>query len=415
MTPGITLSERLMSTKIGDFCIIIYVVLAVAFDDGSLPVQLARIFLAFGAITDLATKSFRFNAVQVWQALFILHIWLSTMWAMDIDNAKGVALTTLINGACLVALVFLVQDDSKRINLFLVCMMVSPLLLMLRVGISNGFFVFFDTRVVGETSANTIGMTAALAFCLSFVSFTQRALTPRWISSTFLALNLAITILSASRKALVILVLVVVIYSILLPGAHAASRIFRAVLVSVSALIGYGLIMYVDPLYRLVGHRIETMINGLIGTGEVDDSTQTRMGLIEYGVGWFREKPWLGYGGDNFRALMEVYYPGRPTEYSHNNFIELLVNFGVIGLVLFYWIYYTIIRTGFKKHQALQPIQTMILSLVISLLVIEYGFVDYYSRVFMAFVAVAWVAICTDTLNRTGQKIETGRSPTHAF
>ena len=63
--------------------------------------------------------------------------------------------------------------------------------------------------------------------------------------------------------------------------------------------------------------------------------------MIQYGMDYFKERPLLGHGIENFRYLyaQEV---GKET-YSHNNYIELLVNNGIVGLLLYYSFYISVI------------------------------------------------------------------------
>lgn len=49
-------------------------------------------------------------------------------------------------------------------------------------------------------------------------------------------------------------------------------------------------------LIPVLEREIECLKEQGLGTGVVDASTNTRMGLIEDGLSWFSKKPILGYG-----------------------------------------------------------------------------------------------------------------------
>jgi len=391
-----------MSATVADVAIFLYVTISVIFDDGSPPVQVARVLLILGAATDLTTKRFTRNRIQLWQCSFVAFAALSTIWAWNTENAWAITTTLCVNGICVVVIAYLIRGDPRRVKILLLGLVIAPPLLMLRVAASYGILAFFGTRATDTTSANIVGMTAAFGFCLAYLGFSERVFAARWVCGLFIALNLAVTVLSASRKALLIVGVAILAYAILNRRSRAGARFFKILLVCAVILIAYWLIMSVGILYELVGNRIQTMFDGFFGSGVVDASTSTRIDLVDSGMEWFREKPWAGHGGDNFRYLMEIYNPRDNAYYAHNNFVELLVDFGVIGLALFYWMYAYIIAAGVKRRRSLQPLEAMILSLMIALVINEYGFVSYYDRVFMLFVTVAWAVLCTGTFRSPG-------------
>lgn len=393
-----SVADKMGSIRVADIVIACYVVLGIVFEDGSIIVQVSRVMLVTIAAFELAVKPFRANLVQLWQVLFVAFAASSVSWAHDESSAQQMALTLAINGACITAFVYLAQGDPLRVRVFVVSAMVAPLLLMTRLAMEGGLLVFLETRSADGTSANFVGMTAAFGFAFAYLCHKHRLSLGRWIASILMAGNLGVVLLSASRKALLIVVLVMLLFSWFdrtKGGSPRAAKVLSAAIVGIA---GYWSIMNVQSLYVLVGWRIEAMINGFFGGGTVDDSTTTRMRLIENGSEWFGEQPWIGYGADNFRALMASYEPRMSPQYAHNNFIELAVNFGMVGVVLFYWFYVMVIVLGLRRGNSLSATGAMFLSVLIGLLSVEYGMVDYFSRIFMLYVAMAWVVLQSDTL-----------------
>lgn len=155
----------------------------------------------------------------------------------------------------------------------------------------------------------------------------------------------------------------------------------------------YFAVMNIPFLYDMVGYRLELMISGLLGGGAVDASTSTRMGLVEHGINFFLSSPWIGHGGANFAALNAFYYRANAGCYAHNNFIEILADYGVIGFILYYWIYIFMIAKTIKRLKTTSNLQLMVFSLLVTLLIMEYGFVSYYDRFFQAFLAFAFCVL----------------------
>ena len=86
-------------------------------------------------------------------------------------------------------------------------------------------------------------------------------------------------------------------------------------------------------LYEVLGSRVEDMIFQMfgIGNGKYSNSTKVREIMIMEGVRFFLDHPFIG-GGTNYFALRTTTGYG----YSHNNFIEILCNMGLIGVALYY-------------------------------------------------------------------------------
>lgn len=77
--------------------------------------------------------------------------------------------------------------------------------------------------------------------------------------------------------------------------------------------------------------RIENMFNTITsGTGSVDYSFIDRFNLAIYGLRLFTSKPLFGYGYDQVQ-----FYTWGKDAFSHNNFVELLASFGILGFLIF--------------------------------------------------------------------------------
>lgn len=112
----------------------------------------------------------------------------------------------------------------------------------------------------------------------------------------------------------------------------------------------------------------------------------TRTDMARLGLDLWRERPLFGQGANQFRV---IYF--RPT-YSHNNYIELLANNGLIGLFTFYSFFILLARRYLRaaKSGGVPPfLYTWSLSFMAMLLFLDIGVVSYYSKqVWLAYIVL---------------------------
>ena len=95
-------------------------------------------------------------------------------------------------------------------------------------------------------------------------------------------------------------------------------------------------------LYNMVGIRIEGMLStlGLLKktSSLVDASTVERSGMIQKGIELFWKHPLLGNGWNSFAAKSGYHV------YAHSTFIEIAVAMGVIGLTIYLFVYFYLLK-----------------------------------------------------------------------
>ena len=158
-------------------------------------------------------------------------------------------------------------------------------------------------------------------------------------------------------------------------------------------VILYVAIINIPILYNMVGNRIESMIAMLLGnTSGADSSSVIRFRLISWGMEWYKKKPLLGYGIDNYRAVLMVYHPDYPSSYyAHNNYVELLVDVGIIGLIMYYWNYILMFIRGIKYRNKITNYEILFLGMLVALMVNEYGLVSYYNKYIQILLLIIWI------------------------
>jgi O-antigen ligase len=136
----------------------------------------------------------------------------------------------------------------------------------------------------------------------------------------------------------------------------------------------FGDVLYLLNRNVLAFNRLTQMFDGQ------ESSFSERKYLISLGYKIWRQSPLVGEGLGQFAATSGF------GKYSHNNYIEILVSGGVIALLLYYSIYTQIIYYAFKSQR--NEI-TYSLLIVITMLLLDTAAVNFVSRSFMLFTAVA--------------------------
>lgn len=226
-------------------------------------------------------------------------------------------------------------------------------------------------------NVNTIGILASIGVIIQLDEmFTKKKFTflpLLCIPSVFL---IAVT---QSRKALVMVVmgLALILWFRNINSKNFFKTMFRLILYAGIGVIVVSFILSL-PIFAGLMERMQTMINGFTGEGKVDSSTLVRQEMVEIGMETFRKYPFFGIGMGNSGELLKMHI-GKDA-YLHNNFIELLASGGIVGFAIYYSMYiYLIVK--FWQHRKHKTDEYVIcLTLMLVLLVMDYGRVSYYAK-----------------------------------
>src|SRR5690606_24792031 len=97
-----------------------------------------------------------------------------------------------------------------------------------------------------------------------------------------------------------------------------------------------------------------------------------------------------GYGIDNYRYKFGIDYGGY-FAYSHNNFIEILVGTGILGIISFYLAKIFIIKDlySIKENNSKKALNYLFIALVVSYFFLSISSVYYYSKQYSIVIVMA--------------------------
>lgn len=133
-------------------------------------------------------------------------------------------------------------------------------------------------------------------------------------------------LLTGSKKGIIVILLVAIMMYLSFRGG------FKYVFFPIAIFLGIYAIFNIPLLYNVVGYRIRDMFAS-IGIGEAvthAQSTTIRNRYIIMGLKSMWHHPLFGGGMNYFQFINDAKY------YSHNNYVEMLNNFGIIGTAIYY-------------------------------------------------------------------------------
>lgn len=308
----------------------------------------------------------------IWVFLFWSYAIISSIWSDSISLAlnKTILVGGLYAGVLLLFIVYDIknEDDFKcYINIYLISMLVLLTMLVITTPIS-----VWGTERLGESvglNSNTLGMTMSVAAFAAV--FAARYWKQKWICYVLAVLFGAVSLYSGSRKAFLMLLMLLSVYLIL------RTKGFKALLVVACVCMGcailYQVIMINDGLYNVLGKRLEILF-----TGADSGSTNIRAFMREYAMGMFLEKPIAGHGMNAFYIrMLDINYQLKA--YSHCNYTELLACYGIIGFTIYYILIGRIAFYGALLYKKNKAMSAFLAALICAFLIRDYGSVSYYS------------------------------------
>lgn len=363
-------------------CIILFILTSLVFGNGSIVTAGSKLLLVIASIPVMVDPSFWKTKWQywVWCLLFLSFCWLSYLWTYDTATSLRYLPTISFVYICNIALLVLLHYTDYSVfywfRLFVFASVAMCIYFLYKEGFHYGVD---DVRGDTEINLNTIGMLSAFSCSLAvffYIEEVESRFRIMWMG--IILLFIFMILLSASRKALVIPIIIFSIYKVFSGGlSNVPKNVFISLLLVCLCL---WMVLSIPILYEMIGYRVEGLINGYLSTdGEVDSSTSTRMMLIEFGMLIFPQEMWLGHGIATFRFLKEAMLGGT-AYYAHNNYIELLVDIGLIGTVLYYSFYIFVLFKLYKHiRKTTDRFSIILFAIIVALMISQYGFVAYYN------------------------------------
>lgn len=286
-----------------------------------------------------------------WFGLFTLVIFCSKMWAYSTSSDSKTTLTVFRIFVIGVAIFFYVDCKEKAISIMLSFMIgcITMGVLALVTSYSAIGTTQFGAKI-GQ-HRNQIGATSAALTGISYFFSKQYRFKNGKLLIIFFTL---LTLITGSRSSILQIVLIFFLY--VLFGRESISNKVKQI--SIFLFVGgfvVSVIYFVPFLYQNIWVRFVNAFLTVAGDEIADSSAQGRDYYKQIALYMFSQKPWIGYGVDGFKCFLRdnPYFVGvylRPV-YAHCNYAEIAADFGILGLITWYFPIFKVIVHWFKNRR----------------------------------------------------------------
>lgn len=365
-----------------------------------------------GFIAFVQAKNFYLNKSIIFYICFVAYALLSTLWATSPQLARTgffvVALTLLI----LFIFYFILREANIDINILFgyICLagIFTYIYLVLKYGISVTWCIR-DENFAGADlyNANSTGKLYCLAAICGFI----RAKNIEANRCLYIVLSVALSVLMllSGSKTNLIFAMIFIIIIMFLKQRGTGNKILIILLSPFLICSVYFLVMYVPVLYNAIGYRFIEIFDFLGGEVEKYSSTWYRMTMYHNGINAFVKQPFLGYGMSNASLYNVFEYVYQSGVYLHSNYLELLVDLGIVGTVLYYLIYFYALKWNLYKYKESDEIAMAFIALVVAFMVTDISSVSYLSRPSVILIITACL-YGTDSLSREDELLQNNRT-----
>lgn len=388
-------------------------------------IQILFITLCGPSLIQKTNKGYLLNRI-----LLITFILLSVIWAFDF-NYYLKSLLSIIQIFVITILIFGYIDSPEKINKMISYIIIAGVVLTINLLISTplsewkNIIYYSSSKIVDiSSSQGRLGKTVSMhpnsfacsvLICLFCVFYRILNTKERKFKYILLFMTLLfLLVLSKSRSTLIEMIIglgIIFVFN----EKSGYKKFFYILICIVFGIACLNAIMKIPTLYNLVGYRMEGLFNIFNKVnGSADASTKTRLDFIKIGIEIFKEKPLLGLGMNNFAIYANKNYNTWSAVYAHNNYIEMLCDIGLIGSLIYYYMW---IKSFFlikkirntKRHgnEEDYKILSFTLSLFLVLLIIEFSHITYDNECFQYLLTVIFATgIIYKNKNKKEEKYE---------
>lgn len=272
------------------------------------------------------------RVVVLWTA-FLATLILGTTYSVNHEAPAQLAIyIALVYLPCLFAIV-VARSSVYRRQFLAATMVLSAVLVLNGIVLLGTLSAFGRLEVAGSTTISTARSALLLPMVIPFLWTRLRG----WMKPVVLGLlpaALVVALATGSRGPLVAFLAAAVIVQLIGRKRVVETMILTPTLV-VGGLLALQLEVVRQALPPVALARITSLIDAVLGTGELDTSSQARVWLMDLAGEMFATRPISGHGVASFEVFSRQIPGIDHLTYPHNLVVQIAAELGLVGLTVF--------------------------------------------------------------------------------
>ena len=349
-------------------------------------------YLAYAVIVAFIVWKFAENGYQIYAfefkkillicsgyALLVLLAFLSRTWNDTVVEGSKLFLNMVKILVVMLCVVFYSKSIEKVKSVLLAytqALAVMCILILTTTPLST----YGTTQFWGIPNQHRNTVANATFFAILIVWYLAPYISSK-MAKAMVAIFLVTGLCTGSRRGIIQLVLMAILFTLTQKGIRKRIRLMMA-----GFFVGAVFLMVITSVPQLNENYWPRFLG--MFTTSIDDTVgeeKSAVGRNIYrSIGWqiAKERPWLGYGVDGFYGHLkgrEYTYTTYRLEavHSHCNYIEVLVNYGILGSLFYYFLPVYLIIKAWRRYKE-ERFSRMIVIIMMSTLVLDYGGVSYH-------------------------------------
>ncbi len=380
--------------------IVVYIICSIVFEFTAISITaLASIslYLCLGCcmLDCICNKKIRFHWTIGTLLVFGVLIWISLYYTPASTTYTESRMYRYWTSLVLMFLIICVKPNTDDIIKFINAFVIAGAVLALYIY----FFYGLDVLANSETrlqngdfgNVNVVGLHCAFSAMLAIYLMVAQKKSKLYCLIAF-AICLPCIMFSGSRKALLTLIICLLAFVFL----HSKNvMLIKRILLAGLILLGIVIILNVIPAFAPIKERLLGLFDLFGGEDASVVGDKNRMLYLAGGFQAFLEKPIFGHG---FCYSYHIF-----GAYSHNNFVEILMCHGIVGFLIYYFVFVRMMHDCYRSRID-HRLKVFVYLVLLKMLLEDVGSVTYYNRA--TFLMLSILACCISATIEQPRKLQ---------
>lgn len=319
-------------------------------------------------IIKIAINGFTGWLIVLFFMYFFYGLVLTRYHIFNADYFLFMLIITLVN-----MLLFIDAPIKDMIEIFIKACVFASVGVCLFIFINEWSMITSGVTRIGETGSGNVNTIAVRLGIMSIPCLYKLYIEKKYRYFIPYIIVTLTMLLTGSKKSLIFIIIGFAIFTTLKNKFRFHKYIIPLLLVAIMMF----LIFKIDFLYNIIGRRLVDFIGAVgfnIDGAQYSRSTTLRLLMYKKGLEAFETKPIFGGGWFYF-----AHYTGMNT-YSHSNYIELLVTYGIFGFSIYYSMFLKILIKLFKLTK-IDGYSKMLFTMILLFLVNDFAAVQFSANI----------------------------------